>query len=617
MGMIISRRIVHAIPLAFAAAMLGSGSQAGVDISTKPTQNMSCASGVCSPTAKKAVLNVNDVTTALAAGDLKVTTGSGAEDIHIDAPFSWTSVSRLTLDAQRSITIEKAVVVAGPGGLTLTTNDGGTGGDYWFDAGASVTFWDLNGRLIINGQSFTLVKDIKTLASAIVANSSGFFALSNNYDASVDGTYKQAPIGRIFYGTFEGLGNTVANLTIMAKKKLNIGLFSQIGRGSPVPATLRDIVLINAVVISKLSRPYVNIGALLGLNYGGTVTNSYASSTVSASGPYAQAGGLVGKNWSYSTITKSGASSQVAVGYEGRGGGLVGDNENIVAASFSHGRVTSGDVLYAMVGGLAGGGGDVDASFSDADVVVQHDACAGGLVGFAYTVSNSHAIGSVSGTYSAGVGGLACSADKVTNSYATGAVTAGDNSSAGGLLANGTREIDSCFATGNVSAGANASVGGLVGRLLANNLQQWDGATGRSYSLGAVSGGSGAFVGGLVGYKEYSKKHHRQYYTTITQSYSVGPVSGAGATLGGSVGFDPTPDGLPNHIDAAYWDLDTSGIGNRNQGAGNVPNDSGITGLSDTQLKSALPAGFDPTIWGQRFKINNGYPYLLANPPPK
>ena len=52
------------------------------------------------------------------------------------------------------------------------------------------------------------------------------------------------------------------------------------------------------------------------------------------------------------------------------------------------------------------------------------------------------------------------------------------------------------------------------------------------------------------------------------------------------------------------------------QGAGNIKNDSGITGLTDAQLKSRLPAGFDPAIWGQRKKVNNGYPYLLANPPP-
>jgi len=82
--------------------------------------------------------------------------------------------------------------------------------------------------------------------------------------------------------------------------------------------------------------------------------------------------------------------------------------------------------------------------------------------------------------------------------------------------------------------------------------------------------------------------------------------------VGGLIG-DDEPDDLTND----YWDLETSGITDPSQGAGNVSNDPGITGLTDAQLKSGLPAGFDLTIWAQSPDINNGYPYLLANPPPK
>jgi hypothetical protein len=28
-----------------------------------------------------------------------------------------------------------------------------------------------------------------------------------------------------------------------------------------------------------------------------------------------------------------------------------------------------------------------------------------------------------------------------------------------------------------------------------------------------------------------------------------------------------------------------------------------------------LPEGFDPTIWAENPSINNGFPYLIANPP--
>jgi hypothetical protein len=61
--------------------------------------------------------------------------------------------------------------------------------------------------------------------------------------------------------------------------------------------------------------------------------------------------------------------------------------------------------------------------------------------------------------------------------------------------------------------------------------------------------------------------------------------------------------------------LDTSGISDPSRGAGDPANDPGITGLTDAQLKTGFPDGFDPKIWGQSPSINNGYPYLLANPP--
>jgi hypothetical protein len=61
--------------------------------------------------------------------------------------------------------------------------------------------------------------------------------------------------------------------------------------------------------------------------------------------------------------------------------------------------------------------------------------------------------------------------------------------------------------------------------------------------------------------------------------------------------------------------MTTSGITNPGQGAGNVANDPGITGLSDSKLKSGLPKGFNPKIWNEDSNINGGLPYLIANPP--
>jgi hypothetical protein len=35
------------------------------------------------------------------------------------------------------------------------------------------------------------------------------------------------------------------------------------------------------------------------------------------------------------------------------------------------------------------------------------------------------------------------------------------------------------------------------------------------------------------------------------------------------------------------------------------------------QLRFGLPQGFHPSIWAEDKKINNGFPYLIANPPEK
>ena len=74
----------------FAGLALGMPleAHASVVVSTKPTQNMSCVSGVCAPTAKDAVLNVADLTTMLSGGDVTIQSASIAPDIIVKAALS-------------------------------------------------------------------------------------------------------------------------------------------------------------------------------------------------------------------------------------------------------------------------------------------------------------------------------------------------------------------------------------------------------------------------------------------------------------------------------------------------------------------------------------------------
>src|ERR1700733_2465644 len=137
---------------------------------------MSCSNGVCSPTAKQAVLNVDDLEGFLASGNVTVTTtGAGvqASDIHVNAALGWTSSSALSLEAHRSIAINAAVSVLGLSGLTLDT---GKNGALVFGEKGSVAFGNLSSNLTIGGNEYALVGDIKTLASDIASNPSGSFA---------------------------------------------------------------------------------------------------------------------------------------------------------------------------------------------------------------------------------------------------------------------------------------------------------------------------------------------------------------------------------------------------------------------------------------------------------
>ncbi len=218
----------------FFAVAMAAPAGAVVVISAKQSSNINCSGGVCTATDQRAVLNVTDLTAMLASGDVKIVSGSMARDISVDAPLTWTSTHRLTFDAYRSLTINKPVVVAGSGSLTIMSNDGGSAGDYLFHAPGRLAFWDLHSSLIINGANFVLVSDLATLAANVTANPSGNFALQNNYSAKHDGKYVASPIDTPFQGAFDGLGNEISHLTISNShaQSAQLGLFVRANAGA-------------------------------------------------------------------------------------------------------------------------------------------------------------------------------------------------------------------------------------------------------------------------------------------------------------------------------------------------------------------------------------------------
>ena len=532
-----------------AAAMLFAAmtaAHADVVISTKPTQNMNCTGGVCTPTAQKAVLNAGDLANMLAGGDVKVTTGSGATNIVVKDSVGWTSTSRLTLDAIQSVEIDKPVMVTGTGAMTITTNDGGTGGDLIFDGKGNVTFWDLNSSLIINGNSYTLVSNIVTLASDIASNPSGFYALAKPYDAAVDGVYGSSPVATNFLGTFEGLGNAISNLSINATGVQYVGLFALVTD----TGVLRDVVITNANIVSSPNSSYGGYGSAAGILAGWAVGQILRSSTkgevsVSYGGGYTtQTGGLVGAALGYIVSCKA----NVKISGDGlvNAGGLVGESSNVIQ--------------------------DSSASGSISDTSYPSDAAFGGLVGVGVTeIKNSRSNVSIDVSHGSFVGGII------------------------GLI-NG--KIEFSFSTGPVRVQSQSGyVGGLAGEVYLASISN-------SYATGKVYAPLASAVGGLAGYfGSYGDE------VDIATSYSVGAVQGT-TDVGGFIG---KRKGYPSKTRIDYWDVDTSGQDVATGHGGK----SGITGLTTDRFKARMPDGFDPAIWDQRANINNGYPYLLANPPPQ
>jgi hypothetical protein len=430
-GIFFTATVLAALPLA---------AHAEVTISKNPTHNMTCSGGVCASTAANAVLNAADLANMLGSGDVKVTTGSGATNIVVKASIGWASTSRLTLDAMQSVEIDKPVTVTGTGGVTVTTNDGGSGGDLMFDGKGAVTFWDLSSSLIINGNAFALVSNIATLASDVTANPTGFYALANDYDASADGTYTSIPISTEFFGVFEGLGHVISNLAIHSPD-FSVGLFQE------VQGTLRDVGLAKASISTNGSKAIA--GTLLAVSDQATIVGCYASGAV-VSGDSAAAGGLVGGSRSISdgTIIRSHTSVNVSGADGSVVGGLVGSSGFSISLSYATGKVTGGG--NSAVGGLLGYGEN--------------------------RATQSYATGKVIGGANSTVGGLVAVAEStgITNSYATGAVKAGDGSKVGGFAGEIETMIHTSYSTGHVSDKSAAHSGGLIGQVDQNSTLDHD-----------------------------------------------------------------------------------------------------------------------------------------------
>jgi hypothetical protein len=584
---VMNLRASTALGAVLAAGLAASPAVAGVTVSNHVTKYMGCSAGICTPTAATAILNIGDLQAMLAASSVTVKSSVAAPDIGVTGVLTWASANTLTLDAYRSVAIGKSVSITGTAGLTIATNDGGTGGSLSFPAKGRVIFWDFGSSLTINGIGYTLVGDIATLVSDVKANASGHYALANDYDAGAS-AYGQSPVLTPLDGSFEGLGNTISRLTLRTQGRYpTVGLFSQLDQSG----VISDLHLTRLSFRGPRGRDVPIMGGIVSSSYG-LMSGDTVSGVMSANSPDGGIiGGLVGVLAKGGTIT--GAVSTVTIMAAGAPtiGTVAGRSAGVVTLSHGAGSVSiAGTTTDGVFGGLIGyldPSGQVTAS--DATGTVSGGSSSGGLVGAV------GAGGSIMGSHaSANVFGLAWSGSLVgTNygtiatSYATGSALTG--TLVGGLVGNNAGAIDQCFATG---AASGVEAGGLAG----NNT----GTITDAYATGAADG---KYSGGLVGIASNSGE-------SIATSYATGAVSGT-SFVGGLIGNDL----LPASASSSYWDI-SGNITDPSQGAGSPANDPGITGLTTAQLQSGLPSGFSPSVWGSNPSINGGLPYLLAAPLP-
>ena len=218
------------------------------------------------------------------------------------------------------------------------------------------------------------------------------------------------PIGGSFTGTFQGNGNTIANLYINRHNSGDsgkFGLFGLVGSTGVIDGVkLRDVNIRVYYIPGKVGWTMTDIGSLVGINNGGTIKGSSATGRINLRTGIL-AGGLVGRNISNGNITSSYTKVEITGGAI-HVGGLVGLNSGSIVASYSSGAISAG----WSTGGLVGNnGGTITASYSRSPVkATGNGVIVGGLVG-------SNIWGDI------------------TASYATGPVVAtGTNPSVGGLV---------------------------------------------------------------------------------------------------------------------------------------------------------------------------------------
>ncbi|SDY78624.1 filamentous hemagglutinin family N-terminal domain-containing protein [Pseudomonas sp. NFIX28] len=513
---------------------------------------------------------------------------SSAGDVVVGGPVAWQSGNRLKLSSKGDIELNGGLTATGAnarvemnadkalrvnGNMALTGANASLGlnhGDgYALGQSATVTLSGVGAAFDSNGAQYGVVQNATQL-QAVSNNLNGLYVLGSNIRGT--GAFKSIGGNSAFSGVFDGLGNTISNITVtntgpsVGLFAANTGSISNLklaymtvnGTTSGVGFSyIGGLVGMNTGTLNNVSGTGLRVngvaantnvvGGLVGLNAGGAIDRASLGPTsyIAGNAFTSSIGGLVGENIAglsgIGSITNSKTLASIS-GYMQRNsaggvGGLVGSNKGgYIADSSSSGTITS---TYGglNIGGLIGynQNGTVERASSSSSVRGNATSNIGGLVGFntnsAITQSSSSSV--VTGFGSASAGGLVGYNQNSTlnDVKASGAVSDNSGANVGGLVGRSYySQIDTAEALGNVTAGANSNTGGLVG----NN---YGGAIGHVVARGRVIAGTNSHVGGLIGSNDadLSSVEASGEVRAGGNSFVGGLVGSNGRTLGANI----------------------------------------------------------------------------------
>ncbi|OMG73577.1 two-partner secretion domain-containing protein [Burkholderia ubonensis] len=543
-------------------------------------------------TLESANANVDGADAAIGAATLSRTLGTTnvaltntSGDLTVDGAVNWSSDHALKLTSQKGDVALKQAVMASGAKAGVAVNAAGeirvddklalTGeqarlelnsakGHRFTNDNASVTLSGRNASFSSNGDAYQVIHDVAGLRN-VDRNLKGRYVLGNAIDGK-GAAFRSIAARGSFDGVFDGLGNTISDLSISNQGGNAVGLFAfnagrianlnldQVSTRAVVPnywspvsvgmlagynmGTISDVKATN-VAVSGEGRTVV--GGLVGSNFGGSIERASVMGRVDGGRDAVNVGGLVGENISFfslddATIRNSRADVQVVSASNGAAGGLVGDNRGFVDASAVTGTVTALGT-GARVGGVVGSnsGGTVNDSTAVADVRAARNASVGGLVGH--------------------------NAGRVNASGFKGVVAAGDSARVGGLVGENRGVVNASTAAGRVMAGAS-NVGGLVGANFASVLG--------STSSAGVEAGTAGVAGGLIGYNAGKVE------ASSANGYVVAGVNGVAGGLAGR-------NAATGEVLASSADGDVS--------VGNVATAGGLVGVNDGTIRSSSARG--------------------------